>query len=462
MMSARLFVVLFAALLAVALAGQTVPTNPDQLFPESEEAAPEVHAELKRETSTGTAEPAKADAGKTAAKTEPKKAAAPAAAAAPVASPGPKAAAKTEDLNPYCDVISSASVCLENGKKVVTVDAAQSGTAAHWTFDDNKGLDHSGNQNHAQIAPGVGPGFGGRGHSAKFDGKSMTTVAHTTSFDGIELSVTMWVYLLEEPQGQWRTLMHKGATATDRYPALLIEPNSRRLKFAVSVDDPANKFGEHVVSMAPFPLRRWVHVGAVRDASSMKLYINGILDNEAKANSTARSNTGPVYVGGDPFHKFGSVAFIDEVRYFARALSIDEIQAESGFALGGIDPNFIHLACAACSLDEAATKCRKTYHLCTHGELYSGGYQVARIMGWAELSQTVWSGTESRALQHKMSEASMSMSSFNSLLELDSQLEQKSLHDMRSGAKVHADGEKGTGKADAPPKVTALAMCCRD
>mgnify|MGYP006879934396 CR=1 FL=1 len=36
------------------------------------------------------------------------------------------------------------------------------------------------------------------------------------------------------------------------------------------------------------------------------------------------------------------------------------------------------------------TSCQEGYHLCSYSELYSGGYQVARLNGWFKFSTDVW------------------------------------------------------------------------
>jgi len=82
---------------------------------------------------------------------------------------------------------------------------------------------------------------------------------------------------------------------------------------------------------------------------------------------------------------------IDELRYYNIPLSENFIQAEASPVLGSIEPSFIELGCINCSLKEAAVACVEGYHICTSVELHTGGYQVARNMGWLSWNTHIWS-----------------------------------------------------------------------
>ena len=106
-------------------------------------------------------------------------------------------------------------------------------------------------------------------------------------------------------------------------------------------------------------------------------------------------NTGPFFIGGDPWRPAGGFdGFLDEFRFYSRALSTDEIQAQSSMALGGVEPSFVELGCMGCALESARSTCRLAYHLCNMRDLHSGGYMVARAMGWATSNSHIWSAEE--------------------------------------------------------------------
>lgn len=122
-----------------------------------------------------------------------------------------------------------------------------------------------------------------------------------------------------------------------------------------------------------------------------------MLDSENATVGTIVHNTGSFYLGGDPWRKGGFDGFVDEFKYYNRALTTDEIQADAAFALGGIEPSFVELGCMGCDLEQSRRTCRAGYHLCNQRDLYSGAYMIARTMGWATSNSHVWSKEEADA-----------------------------------------------------------------
>jgi hypothetical protein len=109
-------------------------------------------------------------------------------------------------------------------------------------------------------------------------------------------------------------------------------------------------------------------------------------------------NTGPFFLGGDPWRPAGGFdGYIDEFKFHNRALTTDEIGATASTALGGVEPSFVELGCMGCNVDTAGSTCRMGYHLCNLRDLYSGGYQVARQMGWATSNSHIWTAEEYNA-----------------------------------------------------------------
>lgn len=54
----------------------------------------------------------------------------------------------------------------------------------------------------------------------------------------------------------------------------------------------------------------------------------------------------------------------DNLKVFKRAVTRAEIEAEGQFALGGVSPSLVRLACKSCTWTEASSKCPSSYHLC--------------------------------------------------------------------------------------------------
>lgn len=299
-----------------------------------------------------------------------------------------------------CESVSPGPVCVSGGRKVLAADAAPAGLLARFSFDDSMGLDSSGMANHADLAAAplsFGPGVGGVGHSAAFHGANFVEVPNHPSYSEAAASFTLelWLYLRQDSTGDWRTIAHKGGHDEERTPSLFLEPLTRGVEFFVSTTDASQPKGERVWSTSFVPLHRWTHLAAVAEGHSLRLYVNGMLDAENTTVGTILQNTGPLRVGGDPWRPAGGFeGLVDELRLHARALSTDEIQAAAALAFGGVEPSFVELGCMGCPLETAQASCRAGYHLCNFRDLYSGGFVVARTMGWATSTSTVWTAEE--------------------------------------------------------------------
>jgi hypothetical protein len=91
------------------------------------------------------------------------------------------------------------------------------------------------------------------------------------------LSITFWVYLLEDSTGNWRTLLNKGENVEELTPTIMLWPRERRLHVRVSTE----KFwNEGLESKGVLNLKQWVHIAVVVSRQTIQLYINGSLDNQ--------------------------------------------------------------------------------------------------------------------------------------------------------------------------------------
>jgi len=301
-------------------------------------------------------------------------------------------------VSQHCDMVAESGLCINGGEKAFVPDAKPTGLVGKWTFDDAHMLDHSGQALHSKESVPFGPGINGMGQSAKFDGKTMLELPHGDALESKDFCVTLWMYLLTDSTGQWRTIVHKGERDRDRTPMLLLEAQTRGVEFFVSTTDENQPRGERVFSTTFVPLRSWTHIAGCVEGRSLRLYLNGILDAENVTVGSVVHNKGPVYVGNDPWRASSGVAgYIDEMRYYSRLLTTDEIQAEAQTALGLVEPSFVELGCLACPLENCPKSCRKNFRMCTKRDLFAGGFYVARHMGWATSSTRIWSAEDGKA-----------------------------------------------------------------
>mmetsp|Transcript_48482 Transcript_48482/g.122999 ORF Transcript_48482/g.122999 Transcript_48482/m.122999 type:complete len:399 (+) Transcript_48482:74-1270(+) len=328
-----------------------------------------------------------------------------------------------------CDVISSGPVCFNDGHNVLIAGAAGSDLGGHWTFDAEAPFDASGNGNNGVGELEHGPSPAGGGHSAYFE-KNFLMVPDSEQLHSKDFTYSFWVYLLGEALGvandapKWCPLLRKGVyvSAAEEFsnsPALLYSRRTGHLRAALTTTAGGRGDGEYVDSNARLQPNRWVHIALVHHhggpasgtfdspggTSRMLLYVNGILDARLVTKGTIEDNNFPLYVGGDPFtaEQCGFEMYMDELRMHTRAVAPHELQAEAAPALAGVDPSYVHLGCISCSITEAVASCPHSRHICSSLELHTGGYQVAKALGWLIGGMHVWTHA---AVMKRMASAS--------------------------------------------------------
>jgi hypothetical protein len=299
-----------------------------------------------------------------------------------------------------CDIIAPNAICLFDGQKVLLPDSVPDGLVGHWTFDEVKPIDSSGRGNHGEHSIAAGPGVMGQGASAMFNGFDFVSIPHSKDFTGGDFSVTFWMYLYKDPKalnthGEAVCPILRKGSAGKAAPGILLNTHTGKLTVRLTTTSEAAAV-ESVVSDATVRKKAWVHIGLVRKGSKTQLFVNGVLDKEKTTMGASVANEGKLYVGGTPdrIDKCHLAMYVDGLRFYNNALTIDHVQAEAGPALSGIEPAMVRLGCAGCSLDLAGKSCPANYHLCTAMELHTGGYQVGRINGYANHESRIWTHAE--------------------------------------------------------------------
>mmetsp|Transcript_66457 Transcript_66457/g.131070 ORF Transcript_66457/g.131070 Transcript_66457/m.131070 type:complete len:416 (-) Transcript_66457:46-1293(-) len=302
-----------------------------------------------------------------------------------------------------CDVVSDGPICFSERKAALMPPAVPHGLIGHWSFDERSAFDSSGNMNHGDTEFYHGPSPAGSGHSAIFH-KNFLMVPNSHAFQVEDFSYSFWVYLLPnaapaDESPRWCPLLRKGVYVAQAQefanaPAILFSFRTGRVRASVTTNTSSRGDGEFVDSNARLVPGRWAHVAVVHHAKrgNLLIYINGILDSTAKTRGSLVLNDYPLYIGGDPFTagQCDHMIYMDELRAYGRAVSPHEVQAEAAPALGGLDPSFVHLGCLSCSLEEAIRSCPRGRTICSSLELHTGGYQVARSLGWLDAGTHVW------------------------------------------------------------------------
>jgi len=333
------------------------------------------------------------------------------AAAASTVEAAAAASASSSAATVQCDVVSSGPVCLNGGSSIIAPGPLAPSLGGHWKFDGPSPLDSSGHSNHGIGSLDHGPSPVGGGYSALFGkhGKHMM-VPDSKAFQSTDFSYSFWIYVLKDPDGQaqeaprWCPLLRKGIYVTEvekfaNGPALFFSRNTGHLRASMTSSSTRLGDGEFVESNARLARNQWLHLAVVHHGPSaggarprLLLYVNGILDARLEMEGMPEANEYPLYVGGDPFtgKDCSFELYMDDLRFYTRAVSPHELQAEAAPAFGGVEPSFVHLGCASCSVAEAMHSCPANRHVCSSIELHTGGYQVAKAVGWLQPGAHVW------------------------------------------------------------------------
>jgi hypothetical protein len=101
-----------------------------------------------------------------------------------------------------------------------------------------------------------------------------------------------------------------------------MRPDSNRIHFRISTKSDWNEGGNSVGAIS---LNRWTHVTYVKAGKSLKLYIDGRLDAVAPLAGISVSNTGPLYLGQNPWSA-GFDGALDDIRIYSFALPQESVR----------------------------------------------------------------------------------------------------------------------------------------
>lgn len=278
------------------------------------------------------------------------------------------------------------TICLDNGAHCVIPFNIPKSLVIWWTFDDNSMFDSSGNKVYGTPIPKAGPPRFIKGASAFFTGDYFTKVPNFSNLINKDMTISFWIYLLEDSTGNWRTLITKGNKSTELTPTIMLWPKERRLHVRVGTE---TFWNEGLESKSIIPLKQWTHVVVTFGGLMIQIFINGNKDNQIILNSKIKMNDGDFYIGKD-LQKTGVKCYLDDFKIYDIVLNELEINQESVNSNLFIGSKYVVLGCESCKYIEALSSCDMDYHLCTYSELLAGGYLAARNNGIFKCNSDVW------------------------------------------------------------------------
>jgi hypothetical protein len=209
---------------------------------------------------------------------------------------------------------------------------AGSDLRGNWRLDEGGGasiVDSSIHGNDGTISGNPTWVPGQHGLAMAFDG--IGDVAQVPDDASLNLTTGMTIAAWIRPGlGATQDVVKKATNGSlDGYELSLASPTSAAgQKFFVRLNQVASGDTYRVNSTANYPTDgTWVHVAATYDGTTIRLYIDGVLDASAPGPAAIATNSVPLSIGGQNGGTRLFTGAVDDVFLYDRALSVAEIQA---------------------------------------------------------------------------------------------------------------------------------------
>jgi YVTN family beta-propeller protein len=148
-------------------------------------------------------------------------------------------------------------------------------------------------------------------------------IANSINFAGYaaDFTVSFWVHLDAGANGKWRNLMHKGTNNRQLTFMLMLRPDNNRVYFRLTTTANANEGGESVNEIA---VNQWTHISYVKAGNTLKLYLNGVLDQTVTLTADVIANSGSLFIGASPWTP-PAFATYDRITVIKRALNAEDV-----------------------------------------------------------------------------------------------------------------------------------------
>jgi hypothetical protein len=199
---------------------------------------------------------------------------------------------------------------------------------AAYSFSEGSGAnvdDASSNSHSGTIAGATWTAAGQYGNALSFDGTNdAVTVPDAAALDlGSRGTIEAWVRLTA--LNRWHSVIAKGSANNDAVHNYALEITNTNVVRCILGNGAAF---QALDSSSPVVANQFYHLACTWDGTTVRLYVNGTLNQSAAQGLTPVGNTASLFIG-----KFGGNAdwlrgIIDEVRIYNRDLNASEISTD--------------------------------------------------------------------------------------------------------------------------------------
>ncbi len=203
-----------------------------------------------------------------------------------------------------------------------------SGLVGHWSLDSTSGntlTDSSGQGNHGNVNGSPQVVAGPTGSAMQFDGTSdYVEITDTPSLD-MNQQITISTWIRPDAKGTQYLVKKADHGETDGFELSLSSSGKVFVRFNQASDK--NDYRLNSTVTYPTDGNEWMHVVATYDGSSIKLYINGQLDNSRDEQFTIATNNLPLALGAQHGGYRAYSGGMDDVQIYDRAVDAAEVQS---------------------------------------------------------------------------------------------------------------------------------------
>ena len=213
----------------------------------------------------------------------------------------------------------------------LTVTAPGGSQRGWWKFDGNA-TDSSGSANNATLVGSPAFVAGQLGSALQLNGTSQyASVADAASLDlTTGLTLAAWIrpgVAVNTTQDVMKKASTTG-TLVNGYELALSSAGKVFVRFNQATS--ADTFRVNSTSSYPLSSSAWMHVAATYDGTTIRIYINGLLEGSVAGPAAIATNSLPLSLGAQSDASRFYTGLLDDARVYATALSATEIAALAG------------------------------------------------------------------------------------------------------------------------------------